>query len=398
MAEGLTVDVERMKTNLEASGGLVFSEAVSYALAEKLGRAEAHDVVAEIAREAEKQKRPFKELLAEHDKVKLQISLTELERLFRPNHYQGSAQNFIDRLVASSQGRSVRRSVSHMLEPKLPAPNAEQLSAVAAATSALIATAAAATSAPKPTAEAANPSEPPATRAAKAPSLETKPTDEKSAEAPPQPDMAPQPAKGEEAQSLPRIEEAAPLPKSEDAPPLPSIDSAQTLPKTGGMPSLPKIGDTFAPRPALKREIEPEPASESRPEPALPPAPVAAPSETPTAEFTAPKIPSAAPPAAEPVVEPPASDEPDTAAATESAPEPLAASEPPASEVAEHKAASEAVEAATSGPTARIDTDGKTGDTPDDKPGALLDMFARIEAETDGGSADSDPPAERKRA
>ncbi len=158
IAEGLTVDVERMKANLEASGGIVFAEAVSFALAEKLGRAEAHELVAEIAREAAKQQRAFKDVLAENDKVKLQINATELEKLFRPNHYQGSAQNFLDRLVASAQGRTVRRSVSHLIEPKMPVAKTDHLSAITAATSAIMATAAAgsslaASAKPAPTAD-----------------------------------------------------------------------------------------------------------------------------------------------------------------------------------------------------------------------------------------------------
>ena len=55
-----------MKANLEASGGLVLAEAVSFALAEKLGRAEAHELVAELTREAAKSKRPFKDVVAEN--------------------------------------------------------------------------------------------------------------------------------------------------------------------------------------------------------------------------------------------------------------------------------------------------------------------------------------------
>ena len=160
IAEGLTVDVERMKANLDASGGLVFAEAVTFALAEKLGRAEAHELVAEITSEAVRQRRAFKDVVAGNDKVKLQISAHELEKLFRPNHYQGSAQNFIDRLVASSQGRSVRRSVAHLIEPKLPAAKTDHLSAITAATSAIIATAAAGSSldaSAKPVAAAVEP-------------------------------------------------------------------------------------------------------------------------------------------------------------------------------------------------------------------------------------------------
>ncbi len=137
IAEGLTVDVERMKANLEASGGLVMSEHVSFALAEKLGRAEAHHLVAELVRQAATDKRAFKDVVAESDKVKAHLDASELARLFMPNHYQGSAQTFIDRLVASAQGRAVRRSssVAHLTDPKMPTARADDLSAISGATS-----------------------------------------------------------------------------------------------------------------------------------------------------------------------------------------------------------------------------------------------------------------------
>ncbi len=142
IAEGLTVDVERMKANLDASGGLVFAEALSFALAEQLDWHEAHELVAELAREAVSEKRAFKDVVADSDKVKAHISAPELERLFMPNHYQGTAQTFIDRLVASSQGRAVRRSssVSHLTDPKMPSTRPDHLSAIQAATSAVKAT------------------------------------------------------------------------------------------------------------------------------------------------------------------------------------------------------------------------------------------------------------------
>ena len=117
IAEGLTVDVERMKANLEASSGLVMAEHVSFALAEKLGRAEAHALVAELVHQAAKDKRAFKDVVAESEKIKAHLNASELARLFMPNHYQGSAQTFIDRLVASAQGRTVRRSSRWRISP-----------------------------------------------------------------------------------------------------------------------------------------------------------------------------------------------------------------------------------------------------------------------------------------
>jgi 3-carboxy-cis,cis-muconate cycloisomerase len=47
---GLEVDAERMRANLGASGGVVMAERVSFALTRRLGRSQAHEVVAEAAR------------------------------------------------------------------------------------------------------------------------------------------------------------------------------------------------------------------------------------------------------------------------------------------------------------------------------------------------------------
>jgi 3-carboxy-cis,cis-muconate cycloisomerase len=139
IAEGLTVDVDRMKANLEASGGLVLAEAVAVALVEKLGKTEAHELAAELTRQAAKEKRAFKDVVADNEQVRAHFNAVDLERLFMPNHYQGAAQTFIDRLVASSQGRTVRRSssVSHLTDPKMPAARPDHLSAIKAATSAV---------------------------------------------------------------------------------------------------------------------------------------------------------------------------------------------------------------------------------------------------------------------
>jgi 3-carboxy-cis,cis-muconate cycloisomerase len=141
IAEGLEIDVDRLRANLDASGGQIMAEAVSFALAEKIGRIEAHRLVQDLSHQAVKEKRPLKELLLNNLRVKGQMSSAEVEKLFIPLTYQGSAQVFIDRLVVSSSTRVARRieprvdfkaeSKSEnwqdirMVEPRLP--NAPQL-------------------------------------------------------------------------------------------------------------------------------------------------------------------------------------------------------------------------------------------------------------------------------
>ena len=85
------------------------AEAVSFALADKLGRIEAHRLVQELSHQAAKEKRPLKEVMLAHMRVKPQLTSAEVDKLFIPLTYQGSAQIFIDRLVMSSSTRAPRR-------------------------------------------------------------------------------------------------------------------------------------------------------------------------------------------------------------------------------------------------------------------------------------------------
>ena len=52
IAEGLEVDVARMRINLDATNGLIMAEAVAMALAEKIGKSEAHRLVEAAAKKA----------------------------------------------------------------------------------------------------------------------------------------------------------------------------------------------------------------------------------------------------------------------------------------------------------------------------------------------------------
>jgi 3-carboxy-cis,cis-muconate cycloisomerase len=63
--EGLEVRADRMAENLNATAGLVLAEAVSTVLAEHVGRLEAHDLVAAVARRAAESGRPLRDELAE---------------------------------------------------------------------------------------------------------------------------------------------------------------------------------------------------------------------------------------------------------------------------------------------------------------------------------------------
>jgi 3-carboxy-cis,cis-muconate cycloisomerase len=109
IAQGLEVDSERMRLNIDATHGLIMAEAVSIALGAKIGKPEAHKLVEEASRKALAAKRNLHEVLLEDDRVKLSLTVGELAKLFEPATYQGSAQTFVDRIIGSLQNRTGKR-------------------------------------------------------------------------------------------------------------------------------------------------------------------------------------------------------------------------------------------------------------------------------------------------
>ena len=101
IAEGLEVDVARMRTNLDATSGLIMAEAVSMALAERIGKLEAHHLVEAASKRAVAERRHLRDVLTSDAKVTAHLDTGALERLFDPMAYQGASQDLIDRLLAS---------------------------------------------------------------------------------------------------------------------------------------------------------------------------------------------------------------------------------------------------------------------------------------------------------
>jgi len=109
IAEGLEVDTERMRANLDSSRGQVMAEAVSMALARKIGKAEAHKLLEEASKKSIDEGLHLQLVLAGDKRVTAHLSAAEITRLFEPLTYQGVSQQLIDRLVSAAQGRPLRR-------------------------------------------------------------------------------------------------------------------------------------------------------------------------------------------------------------------------------------------------------------------------------------------------
>jgi 3-carboxy-cis,cis-muconate cycloisomerase len=101
IAEGLEVDVARMRANLDATGGLIMAEAVAMTLAEQVGKQQAHHLVQAASKRAVAEKSALRDVLARDSQVTAHLSPQKIEKLFEPMAYQGVSQILIDRVLAS---------------------------------------------------------------------------------------------------------------------------------------------------------------------------------------------------------------------------------------------------------------------------------------------------------
>ena len=100
MLEGLIVDSDRMRANLDMTNGMIVSEAVMMGLAPYMGRQVAHDVVYDLCRDAMAQNRPLKALLCETPEITKHLSDVQIGELCDPANYTGQAGEMVDRMLA----------------------------------------------------------------------------------------------------------------------------------------------------------------------------------------------------------------------------------------------------------------------------------------------------------
>jgi 3-carboxy-cis,cis-muconate cycloisomerase len=100
--EGLTVDPERMRTNLSLTRGAIMAEAAMMALGRSIGHERAHEVVTAAARRARVSGRDLVEVLGEDSQSGL--SPEELARVLEPERYLGLAGAAVDAVVDEAAG------------------------------------------------------------------------------------------------------------------------------------------------------------------------------------------------------------------------------------------------------------------------------------------------------
>jgi 3-carboxy-cis,cis-muconate cycloisomerase len=96
----LTVDVIAMRQHIDANGGIALAEAVSFALAQKIGKAEAHHFLERVVRVTIEQHSTLRESLLASAEVRKHLSFEEIDYALDPAQYLGSASVFIANVLA----------------------------------------------------------------------------------------------------------------------------------------------------------------------------------------------------------------------------------------------------------------------------------------------------------
>ena len=97
---GLEVEEDRMRKNLDATHGLIVSEAVMMGLASTLGRQTAHDIVYEACREAIERDTSLLDVLRGMPEITKHTNDQERAARCDPSNYIGLAGQMVDQVLA----------------------------------------------------------------------------------------------------------------------------------------------------------------------------------------------------------------------------------------------------------------------------------------------------------
>ena len=109
LCDGLEIFPERMRRNLELSGGAILAEMVMLRLGQRIGRQRAHEVVRAAVRDAAAQGVSFERALADHREVSDVVPADELPGLLDPARYTGLSSP-----LAKTQAARARATASEL--------------------------------------------------------------------------------------------------------------------------------------------------------------------------------------------------------------------------------------------------------------------------------------------
>ena len=97
---GLTVNADTMRRNLDMGGGFLMAEAVMMGLAPKIGRGQAHHLVAHASNHAIDSHLTLRDGLLATPEVTQHLTEQEIDALLDPANYLGVAKEMVDRVLA----------------------------------------------------------------------------------------------------------------------------------------------------------------------------------------------------------------------------------------------------------------------------------------------------------
>ncbi len=102
--ENLVVNEEKMRQNVDSANGFIMAESVLLTLSAKgMGRQDAHELIRQIAIQAEETDMDFRTALSENKEVMTLLSASELDEVMDPDNYLGKAPEMTDRVVARAE-------------------------------------------------------------------------------------------------------------------------------------------------------------------------------------------------------------------------------------------------------------------------------------------------------
>jgi adenylosuccinate lyase len=106
---GLRLNPQRMRSNLDLSGGMISGEAIMLKLGKTIGRQHAHDVVYQAAQAAASQNLSFPDRLAADHRVTAHLSQSAIDALLDPAGHTGLSAS-----IAHQQAEVARRFASEL--------------------------------------------------------------------------------------------------------------------------------------------------------------------------------------------------------------------------------------------------------------------------------------------
>ncbi len=100
---GFTLDSVAMREHVYGNGGIALSEAVSFTLSPKTGKAQAHRILEAAVRTAFEHRLSLREALLRSDDVRQFLSTEEIDQALDPARYLGSASIFIADVLANEE-------------------------------------------------------------------------------------------------------------------------------------------------------------------------------------------------------------------------------------------------------------------------------------------------------